>query len=78
MLSFVQSWFTTGANPVGVDFGTETLRLAQVDRSSGDHRLIAAASMDVPPDVRSDPAEPQLLCHGVAGTLVAGTSRSSP
>ena len=54
MLSFVQSWFTAGANPVGVDFGTECLRLAQVEKTGGDCRLIAAASSEVPSDIRHD------------------------
>ena len=31
MLGFVQSWFKPGANPIGIDFGTDTLRLAQVE-----------------------------------------------
>src|SRR5262249_47925303 len=56
MLSFVQSWFKPGANPIGVDFGTDTLRLAQVEVVNGEFRLVAAASADVPPHVRSDPA----------------------
>jgi type IV pilus assembly protein PilM len=56
MLSFVQSWFKPGANPIGVDFGTDTLRLAQVELTGGEFRLIAAGSADVPPHVRSDPA----------------------
>lgn len=57
MLGFVQSWFKPGANPIGVDFGTDTLRLAQVelDAASGEFRLVAAASADVPPHVRNDP-----------------------
>ena len=57
MLSFVQSWFVPGANPVGVDFGTESLRLAQVERINGDYRLIAAACADVPLSLRSNPTE---------------------
>jgi type IV pilus assembly protein PilM len=56
MLSFVQSWFKPGANPIGVDFGTDTLRLAQVELAGGEFRLVAAASADVPPHVRTDPA----------------------
>jgi type IV pilus assembly protein PilM len=57
MLSFVQSWFKPGANPIGVDFGTDTLRLAQVELTAGgEFHLVAAASADVPPHVRTDPA----------------------
>ena len=56
MLSFVQSWFTSGAHPVGIDFGTGTLRLAQVENAGSDFRLIAAASATVPADIRNDPS----------------------
>jgi type IV pilus assembly protein PilM len=56
MLSFVQNFFTPKANPIGIDFGSETLRMAQVRRVGGDFRLIAAASADVPSHVRHDPA----------------------
>ncbi|HZL37351.1 MAG TPA: pilus assembly protein PilM [Tepidisphaeraceae bacterium] len=55
MLAFMQSWFAPGANPVGVDFGTDCLRLAQVERVNGDFRLVAAACADVPSHVRNDP-----------------------
>ncbi|HET6250793.1 MAG TPA: pilus assembly protein PilM [Tepidisphaeraceae bacterium] len=55
MLTFVQSWFAAGANPIGIDFGTECLRMAQVEKAGGDCRLIAAASLDVPTDIRTDP-----------------------
>ncbi len=63
MLSFVQNLFATKANPIGVDFGSDTLRLAQVQRLSDDpnaadeFKLIAAASADVPANVRHDPAQ---------------------
>src|SRR5687768_14888564 len=56
MLGFVQSWFKPGANPIGVDFGTDTLRLAQVDLVNGEFQLVAAASADVPPHVRHEPS----------------------
>ena len=63
MLSFVQNFFAPKANPIGVDFGSDTLRLAQVQRISDakngrpdEYKLIAAASADVPSHVRHDPA----------------------
>ena len=56
MLGFVQSWLKPGANPIGVDFGTDTLRLAQVELVNGEFRLVAAASADVPPHVRHEPS----------------------
>ena len=56
MLGFVQSWLKPGANPIGIDFGTDTLRMAQVDLVDGEFRLVAAASADVPSHVRHDPS----------------------
>src|SRR5688572_5584965 len=59
MLGFVQSWFKPGSNPIGVDFGSDSLRLAQVEPmpgSPGEFRLVAAATADVPAATRQDPA----------------------
>ena len=56
MLSFVQSWFNPASSPIGVDFGSDCLRIAQVDQSDKEYRLVAAASTDVPQHVRNDPA----------------------
>jgi len=56
MLSFVQSWLTSEANPIGVDFGSDSLRLAQVERIDNEFRLVAAASAEVPPGLRGDTA----------------------
>jgi type IV pilus assembly protein PilM len=56
MLSFVQSWFNPGANPIGVDFGSDGLRMAQVAVEDGEPKLVAAARADVPAHVRNDPA----------------------
>lgn len=55
MLSFVQSWFNPVSSPIGVDFGSDCLRLAQVEWIGTEHHLIAAASADVPAHVRNDP-----------------------
>ena len=55
MLRFVQSWFAAPANPIGVDFGSDCLRMAQVENQGGELRLVAAASADVPHHVRQDP-----------------------
>jgi len=57
MLGFMQSWFAAKANPIGVDFGSDCLRLAQVQMVDKEHRLIAAASADVPSHVRNDPVQ---------------------
>ena len=56
MLSFVQSWFSAATSPIGVDFGSDCLRIAQVEQSDKEYRLVAAASADVPAHVRNDPA----------------------
>jgi type IV pilus assembly protein PilM len=55
MLGLVQNWFAPRANPIGVDFGSDCLRLAQVQRTENDWRLVAAASADVPAHLRHDP-----------------------
>jgi type IV pilus assembly protein PilM len=56
MLGFVQSFFAAKCNPIGVDFGSDCLRMAQIQHINGEHRLIAAASADVPNTVRHDAA----------------------
>ncbi|MGE5610203.1 MAG: pilus assembly protein PilM [Bacillota bacterium] len=43
------------ANPIGVDFGTDSLKVAQVARVDDEWRLIAAASADIPSHVRHNP-----------------------
>jgi type IV pilus assembly protein PilM len=55
MRFFVQSWFSSPSSPIGVDFGSDCLRLAQVEPADGEYRLVAAASADVPPHVRNEP-----------------------
>jgi type IV pilus assembly protein PilM len=54
MFGFVQSIFAPAAYPIGVDFGTDALRLAQVQADGGDFRLLAAAAAEIPPNVRAD------------------------
>jgi type IV pilus assembly protein PilM len=61
MLGFVQNWFAPKCNPIGVDFGSDCLRLAQVQRvtdaaGASEFRLVAAASADVPSHVRAHSA----------------------
>src|SRR5665213_2780529 len=52
---FVQSWFSKPSNPIGVDFGSDCLRIAQAEQVNGEWHLNAAASADVPPHVRNEP-----------------------
>jgi type IV pilus assembly protein PilM len=55
MLGFVKSMFAPKPGPIGVDFGTDTLRLAQCLHDGRDWHLVAAACTDVPAGVRSTP-----------------------
>ena len=55
MLGFVQNIFSSKCNPIGVDFGSDCLRLAQVNGHGPDYRLVAAANADVPTTARHDP-----------------------
>ncbi len=48
--------FGNKANPIGVDFGTDSLKMAQVTLEGGEPRLIAAASAEVPSHVRNNQA----------------------
>src|SRR5438477_13039429 len=54
MFGFVKSFVASSANPIGVDFGSDCLRMAQVQIANGEPRIIAAASADVPSHVRND------------------------
>jgi type IV pilus assembly protein PilM len=54
MLSFVKNWLGGKANPIGVDFGSDSLKLAQVARVDNEWRLMAAASTDIPSHARHD------------------------
>lgn len=53
LLRFVNNWFAPRCNPIGVDFGTDCLRLAQVQWTGSEHKLVAAATADVPTHVRN-------------------------
>ena len=60
MFNFVKNTFSgllgTKANPIGIDFGTDSLKMAQVSLEGGEPRLIAAAAAEVPSHVRNNPA----------------------
>lgn len=53
MLKRIKQYLSTPANPIGVDFGSDGLRLVQVVEENGEHRIIAAATADVPATARS-------------------------
>jgi type IV pilus assembly protein PilM len=77
MLTFMQNFFAAKANPIGVDFGTDSLRLAQVQLTpSGEYRLFAAASADVPARMRRDPtARMTFFVESTRDLLVQGKFR---
>jgi len=52
MLGFVRNWFSPKAAPIGIDLGTDTLRLAQCVHDGREWQLHAAACTDVPATVR--------------------------
>jgi type IV pilus assembly protein PilM len=53
MLGFVRNWFSPKAAPIGIDLGTDTLRLAQCIHDGRDWQLHAAACTDIPASVRT-------------------------
>jgi type IV pilus assembly protein PilM len=55
MFGFLKT-LAANASPIGVDFGSDCLRMAQLQVSDGEPRIVAAASADVPAHVRNDPA----------------------
>ncbi len=86
MLGFVQSWFAPGPNPIGVDFGTDALRLAQVEAlrdadggggaSPREYKVVAAARADVPGHVRNDPiARAEFFARTVRDLVSQGNFR---
>lgn len=54
MLKMVQSLFGPKPAPVGVDFGSETLRMAQVSQTDGEYTLAAASCIQIPMGARKD------------------------
>ena len=76
MLGLVQSWFAPTSNPIGVDFGSDSLRMAQVEPVDGEYRLVAAASADVPAQVRLDPtARLNFFADTIRDLLASGNFR---
>jgi type IV pilus assembly protein PilM len=56
MFGLLKSFVATNASPIGVDFGSDCLRMVQVQVIDGEPRIVAAASADVPAHVRNDAA----------------------
>ena len=55
MIGFVQNILAPPSHPIGVDFGSDCLRIAQVQQDGDDFKLLAAASAEIPAEVRGDP-----------------------
>ena len=73
MLSFLKKCLGPKPRPIGVDFGSDSVKLAQVAQADGDWKLIAAASVDVPSHVRHDmPAKMAFLAQSVRELVVQG------
>ena len=77
MRYFVQSWFSTPSSPIGVDFGSDCLRLAQVEPVDGEYRLTAAASSGCPaPRAATSPcAEFSFFTETIRELLAQGNFR---
>jgi type IV pilus assembly protein PilM len=56
MFGFIKTIVAANANPIGVDFGSDCLRMVQLQIADGEPRIVAAASADVPAHLRNDPA----------------------
>lgn len=73
MLKMVQSLFGQKPAPVGVDFGSETLRMAQVGSSDGEYTLAAASCIQIPMGARKDSlARMQFLAETCRPTFLKG------
>ncbi len=77
LFGFVQNWFVPEASPIGVDLGTDSLRLAQVDPlGGGEFRLMAAASTEIPFQLRHDPiGRLKFFADSIRPLLKAGNFR---
>ena len=54
MFGLVKNLMGGKSSPIGIDFGSDSLRLAQVAPAGQEWKLVAAASADVPSHVRHD------------------------
>jgi type IV pilus assembly protein PilM len=73
MLGFVKNMFAAKTSPIGIDFGSDSLKMAQAVQSGGEWKLLAAASADVPANVRHDQAARlNFFCDSVKDLLIQG------
>lgn len=70
MRSLVQNFLASKANPIGIDFGSDCLRLSQIKKENGQLKLLAAAERDLPPSARKDwPARFDFFVHAAKEML---------
>src|SRR5262252_7638529 len=77
MFGFVKNslsgWLGKKSNPIGVDFGSDSLKMAQVSWENGEPQLIAAASAEVPGHVRHNaPARLNFFADAARELLSSG------
>jgi hypothetical protein len=72
MFGFVKGIFAAKPGPIGVDLGTDTIRLAQCMHDGKDWRLIAAACTDVPSGVRASAESKSLFIVEAVRELLSG------
>jgi type IV pilus assembly protein PilM len=76
MLGFLQNIFAPRPGPIGIDFGTDALRMSQVQFNGGDFQLIAAATAQVPLAIRNDvPRRMEFFTQTVSDLLAQGQFR---
>ncbi|HEX8340174.1 MAG TPA: pilus assembly protein PilM [Tepidisphaeraceae bacterium] len=72
MLSFTKKFFAAPSTPIGVDLGTDTLRLAQCVHDGREWQLAAAACTDVPASARESTEALNTFAAEAIRDLVAG------
>ena len=71
MLKFVQRLVAPKPSPIGVSLGTESLRLAQVQRIGGEWHLLAATEVEVPVAARRDLASRLTFFEDTVKTILS-------
>src|ERR1700722_3097682 len=76
MFGFIQNILQPRPNPIGIDFGTDALRMSQVQFDGNDFHLIATATAPVPADIRGDiPRRMEFFTKTVGDLLAQGKFR---
>lgn len=76
MLGFVRNFVPYRGNPIGVDIGAGSIRLAQIERDGAELRLIHAENIPTPPGSLGDGvAQPDFFAKALRQALKAGSFR---